>query len=114
MRISDWSSDVCSSDLSGTTRATRDGDCWTLEGSKYWISNGSIADVILVFAQTDPGSRHRGMAAFLVPGDPPGLERRPIGGKRSEERRVGKARVSTCRYLWSPDPYTNKQKTITD
>src|SRR5437867_482582 len=41
--------------------AQRDGDDWVLNGSKFWISNGSIADVIVVFAQTQPGARHKGM-----------------------------------------------------
>lgn len=54
---------------------------WLLSGAKYWISNGSLADLIVVFAQTDPGSRHRGLAAFLVDGDSPGLRRQPIPGK---------------------------------
>jgi alkylation response protein AidB-like acyl-CoA dehydrogenase len=54
---------------------------WVLNGSKFWISNGSQADVILVFAQTDPGARHKGIGAFLVDGNSPGLERRPIDDK---------------------------------
>ncbi|HLC28782.1 MAG TPA: acyl-CoA dehydrogenase family protein [Dehalococcoidia bacterium] len=61
--------------------ARRDGDEWVLSGSKFWISNGSVADVIVVFAQTDPGARHKGMAAFLVDGDSSGLERRVITEK---------------------------------
>jgi len=61
--------------------AQREGDDWMLNGSKFWISNGSIADVIVVFAQTDPGARHKGMAAFVVDGDSPGLERRVITEK---------------------------------
>jgi len=61
--------------------AQRDGDDWVLSGSKFWISNGSIADLIVVFAQTDPGARHKGMAAFVIDGDSPGLERRVIAEK---------------------------------
>jgi len=61
--------------------ARRDGDEWVLSGSKFWISNGSIADIIVVFAQTGAGARHKGMAAFLVDGDSPGLERRVITEK---------------------------------
>lgn len=61
--------------------AQRSGDDWLLNGSKFWISNGSIADLIVVFAQTEPGARHRGMAAFLVDGDSPGLERRVVADK---------------------------------
>ena len=55
-----------------------DGDDWLLNGAKFWISNGSIADVIVVFAQTNPGARHKGLAAFVVDGDSPGLERQVI------------------------------------
>ncbi len=61
--------------------AQRNGDGWVLNGSKFWISNGSIADLIVVFAQTDPGSRHKGLAAFMVNGDSPGLERQVIAEK---------------------------------
>jgi alkylation response protein AidB-like acyl-CoA dehydrogenase len=61
--------------------AKRDGDEWLLNGAKFWISNGSIADVIVVFAQTDTGARHKGLAAFLVDGDSPGLERQVITEK---------------------------------
>jgi butyryl-CoA dehydrogenase len=63
------------------TAARADGDDWVLNGQKMWISNGAQADVIIVFAQSDPAARHRGIAAFLVPGSAPGLTRRPIEGK---------------------------------
>ncbi len=61
--------------------ARKNGDHWTLNGSKFWISNGSLADWIIVFAQTDPGKRHKGMATFVVDGESAGLERRPIPDK---------------------------------
>jgi alkylation response protein AidB-like acyl-CoA dehydrogenase len=61
--------------------ATKDCDDWVLNGAKFWISNGSIADLIVVFAQTDPGARHKGLAAFVVDGDSPGLERQVITEK---------------------------------
>ncbi len=61
--------------------ARRENGCWRLTGSKFWTSNGALADVIVVFAQTEPGARHRGMAAFLVDGNSPGLTRQPIKGK---------------------------------
>src|SRR3546814_15477358 len=104
MRISDWSSDVCSSDLKdrlmpgivsgekilavamtepGTgsdlagmkARAEEKDDHWLLNGTKTYISNGILSDVVVVAART-----------------------------RSEERRVGKGCVSTCRSRWSPYP----------
>jgi hypothetical protein len=61
--------------------ARRNGDSWLLSGSKFWISNGSVADEIVVFAQTEPGARHRAIAAFVVAADSPGLERRVIEEK---------------------------------
>src|SRR3546814_19140681 len=102
MRISDWSSDVCSSDLrkeylepaikgdmvvsiavseagAGSdvanikTTARKDGGDYVISGSKMWITNGKQSD----------------WACMLV-------------NTRSQERRVGKESVSTCRYRWSP------------
>jgi butyryl-CoA dehydrogenase len=46
--------------------ARRDGDAWVLNGTKNFITNGSIADVCVVFAQTDPEQKHKGIAAFVV------------------------------------------------
>lgn len=63
------------------TSAKRDGDDWVLSGQKMWISNGAQADMIIVFAQTDPAAGHRGINAFFVPGDAPGLTRTRIEGK---------------------------------
>lgn len=62
------------------TRAVRDGADWLLTGTKTFITNGTTADVALVFARTG-GPGHRGITAFLVPGDSPGLTRREIHGK---------------------------------
>jgi acyl-CoA dehydrogenase len=46
---------------------------WTLHGTKTWISNAPDADVYSVFARTTPGARARGITAFAVAGDVPGL-----------------------------------------
>ncbi|WP_030667609.1 acyl-CoA dehydrogenase family protein [Streptomyces rimosus] len=55
-----------------TTRAVRDGDVWTLDGTKAWITHGGVADFYTVLARTgDKGPR--GITAFLVPGDAEGL-----------------------------------------
>jgi alkylation response protein AidB-like acyl-CoA dehydrogenase len=63
-----------------TTRAVRDGDDWVLTGTKLFITNGTWADVALVFARTGaPGPR--GVTAFLVETDAPGVTRREIRGK---------------------------------
>jgi acyl-CoA dehydrogenase len=53
--------------------ARADGDGWTLHGTKTWISNAPDADVYSVFARTTPGARARGVTAFAVAGDAPGL-----------------------------------------
>ena len=48
------------------TTAKRDGDGWILNGTKNFITNGSRADVAIVFAQTDQAQKHKGIAAFIV------------------------------------------------
>ncbi len=63
------------------TLAVHDGDEWSLTGSKMWISNGGIADFIIVFAQTERGAGAKGVGAFLVPATTPGFSARPIEGK---------------------------------
>ena len=55
-------------------RAERDGDRWVLSGEKSYISNGTIADVLTVFARTGSSQDGaRGISAFIVRGDDPGL-----------------------------------------
>ncbi|MFI7426502.1 acyl-CoA dehydrogenase family protein [Micromonospora sp. NPDC049836] len=63
-----------------TTRAVRDGGDWLISGAKTFITNGTTADVVLVFARTG-GAGHQGITAFLVPTDAAGLTRREIHGK---------------------------------
>jgi alkylation response protein AidB-like acyl-CoA dehydrogenase len=63
------------------TRAEPDGDGWKISGQKMWISLGNVAEVALVFAQTDPGKAHRGIACFLVPTDTEGFSSQEIHGK---------------------------------
>ncbi|MFH9425029.1 acyl-CoA dehydrogenase family protein [Streptomyces sp. NPDC017529] len=55
-----------------STRAVRDGDMWTLDGTKAWITHGGIADFYTVLARTGGKGAH-GITAFLVPGDAEGL-----------------------------------------
>ena len=56
-----------------TARATRAGDDWVLDGCKTWISNGGIADFYCVFARTGGEGGARGISAFVVAADAPGL-----------------------------------------
>jgi butyryl-CoA dehydrogenase len=56
------------------TRARRTENGWHLKGTKCFISNGGVADFIVVYAVTDPEKAHRGISAFILPKDTPGLE----------------------------------------
>jgi glutaryl-CoA dehydrogenase len=60
------------------TRAKRDGDDWVINGTKMWITNGSVADLAIVWAQTDEGIR-----GFIVPTDTPGFSAPKITKKLS-------------------------------
>src|SRR3546814_14828817 len=86
MRISDWSSDVCSSDLCPRTRPAR---------ARTRCDHGGAPHC------RDAGARHRSAC------------RARHRDRRSEERRVGKECVSTCRSRWSPYPYKKKKRKTT-
>jgi alkylation response protein AidB-like acyl-CoA dehydrogenase len=73
--------DAGSDPASLRTRATRTDSGWTITGNKMWISMGNVADVALVFAQTDPGKRHKGLACFLVRTASDGYSSQEIHGK---------------------------------
>ena len=60
------------------TAAKREGDDWVLDGTKMWITNGTVADVAVVWARTDEGVR-----GFVVPTDTPGFTAREIHKKLS-------------------------------
>ena len=57
-----------------TTRAVQAAGGWTVNGSKTWISNGGIADFYVTFAKTDPAAGTRGITAFILNADTPGLD----------------------------------------
>ena len=59
------------------TRARRTDTGWHLAGSKCFISNGGVADFLVVYAVTDPDAGHRGISAFILPKDTPGFEAGP-------------------------------------
>lgn len=66
------------------TRAVRDGDEWVLDGTKIWVTTGSLAGVVIVYARTNPDvSKAKGISAFLVPADAPGFQ---VG---KHEKKVG-------------------------
>lgn len=62
------------SDVSGIrTTAKKVGNEYVLNGSKMWITNGSVADWYFVLAYTDPTLKHKGMSGFVVPANTPGI-----------------------------------------
>ena len=64
----------CGSDAANLAMtARRDGDTWTLDGEKTYISNGGIADFYVTFARSGEGDGSRGLSAFIVAADAPGL-----------------------------------------
>ncbi len=66
------------------TRATKVAGGWRLDGEKAWVTNGAIADLLVMYAQTDPGAGAKGIASFIVDLHAPGIDRLPpyalIGG----------------------------------
>ncbi|MEQ8346213.1 MAG: acyl-CoA dehydrogenase family protein [Sneathiellaceae bacterium] len=97
------------SDAAGiTTRAVRDGEGWRISGAKSWVTNAASADLLHLYAQTDPDAGWRGIAAFLVDANGPGVVREApyfmlgghsmgVGGFRFEE-----APVAADRMLFAP------------
>jgi alkylation response protein AidB-like acyl-CoA dehydrogenase len=66
-------------DVAGiAARAVRDGDGWVLSGTKTFITNGPIADFVVVAAKTDPAAGHAGMSLFVVEAETPGFSARRI------------------------------------
>lgn len=72
------------------TAARRDGDDWIIDGNKSWISNSKEAGLFVVFANADFSKKHRGITAFVVEKDNPGMT---IGKK---EDKLGIRASSTC------------------
>ncbi|GAA2553048.1 acyl-CoA dehydrogenase family protein [Pseudonocardia hydrocarbonoxydans] len=68
-----------------TTTARRDGTGWVLNGSKRYITNAIVADVVMVFARTNPDAAgNRGISTFLVPAGTPGLSCGPRDHKMGQ------------------------------
>jgi alkylation response protein AidB-like acyl-CoA dehydrogenase len=75
------------------TKAVRDGENWTIDGTKAWITHGGVADFYTVLARSGgPGAR--GISAFLVPGDAPGLS------AAAPERKMGMKGSPTAQVLF--------------
>src|SRR3546814_16475027 len=100
MRISDWSSDVCSSDLVKTkSRARHCRGKASAEWPAIWPRTRSPASG----RQTETMMADQRFTLYWRTG-----VREVVEGRRSEERRVGKESVSTCRSRWSPCHYKTK------
>jgi len=86
-------------------RATRVGENWVLDGTKLWITHGDQADVIVVFARTDPLGGTRGVTAFLIetawPGFSSGKKEKKMGlkGSPTVEIRFDQMRVPAANVL---------------
>lgn len=81
------------SDVAGIKcRYRRVGDDYVINGTKMWITNGGYADWFVVFATSDPELKHRGITAFVVPGDTPGITRmkkeNKLGQRASDTRQI--------------------------
>lgn len=67
--------DVGSDATAIRTLAVKSGEGWRINGSKAWVSNGGVATVLSVYAQTEPGSGAKGIACFLLEANTPGVHR---------------------------------------
>src|SRR3546814_18062409 len=113
MRISDWSSDVCSSDL-GTVAVQGAHRARLTEAQLHEVPDQVLALGVVDLVDDEAhrlvlaAEQLRGLGVFL--GDADGAVDQE-DDDRSEERRVGKECVSKCRFRWSPENYkTKKQK----
>ena len=84
------------------TLATRTPQGWRIDGEKAWITNAVAADVIVLYAQTDPGSGGRGIACFLVDGRRDGFRRQP-GFALSGQHAIGAGAFSLDGYIARDD-----------
>ena len=67
-----------------STTYKEDGDGYLLTGTKHFITNGTVADWIIVFATRDKSMRHKGISCFIVEGEAPGLTRSKMKGKMGQ------------------------------
>lgn len=82
------------SDLGAIATTVReDGEDVVIDGEKVWITNGGIADVILLFGTVDPAARTRGLECYLVPADAEGVHRTPMPGRVLGHRASDHARL---------------------
>jgi alkylation response protein AidB-like acyl-CoA dehydrogenase len=76
------------------TRAVRDGDHYVIEGRKSWVTSGPVADLIVLFAMTQPEKKQRGVTAFLIDPKQPGFQ---VG---KTEPKLGIRASATCECVY--------------
>lgn len=87
------------------TTAVRDGDEWVIQGTKNWITNGPVADTMVLFAMTDKEQGHRGISSFIVPMDTAGVrcgepdDKLGIRGSKSSQVFLDDARLPASALL---------------
>ena len=80
------------------TRADRDGDEFVITGQKIWTSYSDLADWCFLLARTDPEApKHKGLTAFAVPMDEPGISRRPLKMMNGITREFGEVQFDAAR-----------------
>ena len=72
------------------TRAVRNGDTYTINGHKSWVTSGPVANFVLLFAMVNPEQKHKGTAAFMIDTTKPGFERGKV------EPKLGIRASATC------------------
>ncbi len=76
------------------TRIRNEGDELVIDGTKVWITNGGVAEVMLVFGTADPELRTKGLTCAIVPADAEGIEREPMPGRELGHRASDHARLT--------------------
>jgi len=77
--------------IATTARETKGG--WVLDGEKIWITNGGVADLVIVYATVDPALKHRGITAFVLEAPVKGLTRKRMPGVELGHRGADHARL---------------------
>jgi len=91
------------------TTATRDGDDYLLNGTKIYITNGPVADVLLVYAKTEKAKGAKGISAFIVEKNMPGftvahkLEKMGFRGSQTGELLFENCRVPAATLVGNVD-----------
>ncbi len=101
LAAAEWIGSFCLSEPEAGSDATQQrttaedqGDHFLINGTKNWITNGTVAGLYLVFAQTDPAKRHKGITAFLIERDRPGV----IVGKKEDKMGIRSSDTATIMF----------------